>query len=170
MKLLLLLTSVFCFSSFSACDSRPDKEGNWEIVLDFPAQALEVGSNTLQVDLPQTSKSYAEANGMDPKAIQSVELTSAELVLEDGNTLDDVESVLFQLSSKDAAMKQIAIGEVKEKGKKNLPLSLTKDKDVTDYFSSEKVIAVVEANAIDGGETSYKFKLKVKFKFISKQK
>lgn len=170
MRTLLLLAAIFSFYSFSSCDSRPDKEGNWEITLDFPEQALDPGSNTLQLDLPETSKSFAEKNGMDAKAIQSVELTSAELLLEDGNNMDDVESAIFQLSTKEAPMKQIALGEMKEKGKSNLPLTLAKDVNATDYFSSDKVIAVVEVNAIDGGEKTYKFKMKVKFKFISKQK
>lgn len=163
--ILLLLAAIF----MSACDSRPDKTQDWEVTLEFKDQVLDPGSNTLQLDLPETSKSFAEKNGMDPKAIQNVELVSFEILLEDGNNLDDVEEVIFQLSSKDAPMKQLAIAKNKEMGKSNLPLTIAQDKDATAYFSSDKVIAVVEVSANEGGEKSYKFKAKVKFKFTSKQ-
>ena len=66
-------------------------------------------------------------------------------------------------------MKQLAIAENTEKGKNKLGLKIAEDNNATPYFKSDKVIAVYEVNAADGGETSYKFKAKIKFKFISKQ-
>ncbi len=167
MKYLFTICSLafLCF----ACDSRPDAAKDWEQVLEFKEQVLDPGSNTLQFDLPQTAKTFAAANGMDAAAIQKVELLSCEVYLEDGNNLDDVETVLFQLTSSNAKMKQLAIAENKEKGKQKLTLEIAKDNDATAYFNSDKVIAVVEVNAAEGGEKTYKFKAKVKFKFISKQ-
>jgi PBP1b-binding outer membrane lipoprotein LpoB len=154
---------------FASCDSRPESSKEWEQVLEFPAQKLDPGSNTLQFDLPQTAKTFAEANGMDPKAIQTVELLSCEAYLEDGNNFDDVEGVTFQLSSKNAKMQQLAIAENKDKGKKSLKLDIAKKNDAAAHFNSDKVIAVVEVNAAEGGDKEYKFKAKVKFRFISKQ-
>jgi len=162
---LVLSLSFLCF----ACDSRPDASKDWEQILEFKEQVLDPGSNTLQFDLPQTAKTFAAANGMDEAAIQKVELLSCEVYLEDSNNLDDVETILFQLSSNNAKMKQLAIAENKEKGKQKLTLNIAKDNDATAYFKSDKVIAVVEVNAADGGEKAYRFKAKVKFKFISKQ-
>jgi hypothetical protein len=98
-----------------------------------------------------------------------VELLSCEVYLEDENNFDDVETVLLQLSSSNAKMKQLAIAENKEKSKKNLVLEIAKNNDVTEYFNSDKVIAVVEVNAAEGGEKEYKFKSKIKFRFTSKQ-
>ena len=164
----LLTAALFSFILFS-CDSRPETTKEWEQVIEFNAQPLDPGSNTLQYDLPQTAKTFAEANGMDPKAIQKVELLSCEIYLEDENNLDDVETVLLQLSSSNAKMKQLAIAENKEKSKKNLVLEIAKNNDVTEYFNSDKVIAVVEVNAAEGGEKEYKFKSKIKFRFTSKQ-
>jgi hypothetical protein len=66
-------------------------------------------------------------------------------------------------------MKQLAIAENKEKGKKKLNLEIAKINDATAYFKTDKVIAVVEVNAAEGGEKNYKFKANVKFKFTSKQ-
>jgi PBP1b-binding outer membrane lipoprotein LpoB len=165
----LLLFAAFAALIFASCDSRPETSKEWEQVLEFPAQKLDPGSNTLQFDLPQTAKTFAEANGMDPKAIQKVELLSCEVYLEDGNNFDDVEGVTFQLSSKNANMQQLAIAENKEKGKKSLKLDIAQKNDAADHFNSDKVIAVVEVNAVDGGDTEYKFKAKVKFRFSSKQ-
>lgn len=163
---LLFALAVFLFAS---CDNRPESTKEWEQVLEFESIVLDPGSNTLQFDLPQTAKTFAESNGMDPAAIQKVELLSCEVYLEDGNNLDDVETVLFQLTSNNAKMKQLAIAENKDKGKDKIVLEIAKDNNATDYFNSEKVIAVVEVNAADGGETAYKFKSKVKFRFTSKQ-
>ena len=167
MKYLFTICSlaILCF----ACDSRPDATKEWEQVLEFKEQALDPGSNTLQFDLPQTAKTFAAANGMDATAIQKVELISCEVYLEDDNNFDDVETVLFQLTSNNAKMKQLAIAENKEKGKKKLNLEIAKINDATAYFKTDKVIAVVEVNAAEGGEKNYKFKAKVKFKFTSKQ-
>jgi len=167
MKLFYL--AVFAAIFLASCDSRPESSKEWEQVLEFPAQKLDPGSNTLQFDLPQTAKTFAEANGMDPKAIQNVELLSCEVYLEDEHNLDDVETVLFQLSSKNAKMQQLAIAENKEKGKKSLKLDIAKKNDAAAHFNSDKVIAVVEVNAAEGGDKEYKFKAKVKFRFISKQ-
>ena len=89
---LILLLPIWLFIS---CDSRPDTTAEWEQVLEFPAQVLDPGSNTLQFDLPETAKSFAESKGMDPEAIQKVELVSSEIYLEDGNNFDDVEMVLL---------------------------------------------------------------------------
>ncbi len=164
----LLLFAAFAALIFASCDSRPETSKEWEQVLEFPAQKLDPGSNTLLFDLPQTAKTFAEANGMDPKAIQKVELLSCEAYLEDGNNFDDVEGVTFQLSSK-AKMQQLAIAENKEKGKKSLKLDIAQKNDAAEHFNSDKVIAVVEVNAVDGGDTEYKFKAKVKFRFSSKQ-
>lgn len=165
----LLLFAAFAALIFASCDSRPETSKEWEQVLEFPAQKLDPGSNTLQFDLPQTAKTFAEANGMDPKAIQKVELLSCEAYLEDRNNFDDVEGVTFQLSSKNANMQQLAIAENKEKGKKSLKLDIAQKNDAAEHFNSDKVIAVVEVNAVDGGDTEYKFKAKVKFRFSSKQ-
>lgn len=163
--LLMFVTAILVVS----CDSRPNASKEWEQVLEFEEQVMDPGSNTLQFDLPQTAKTFAEANAMDPEAIVKVELIECEVYLEDENVMDDVETILFQLSSNNAKMKQLAIAENKEKGIKNLKLEIAKDNDATQFFKSDKVIAVVEVNAIDGGETSYKFKSKVKFKFTSKE-
>jgi PBP1b-binding outer membrane lipoprotein LpoB len=164
-----LMFAALIAVSLVSCDNRPESTKEWEQVLEFSAQKLDPGSNTLQFDLPQTAKTFAEANGMDPKAIQQVELLSCEVYLEDGNNFDDVEGVTFQLSSKNAKMQQLAIAENKEKGKKSLKLDIAKKNDAADHFNSDKVIAVVEVNAAEGGDTEYKFKAKVKFRFTSKQ-
>jgi len=164
-----LLLTFLTVGLLISCDSRPESTKEWEQVLEFPAQKLDPGSNTLQFDLPQTAKTFAEANGMDPKAIQQVELLSCEVYLEDGNNFDDVETVLFQLTSNKAKMQQLAIAENKEKGKKALKLEIAEKNDAAAHFNSDKVIAVVEVNAADGGDIEYKFKTKVKFRFISKQ-
>jgi hypothetical protein len=164
-----LFLTLLAVGLLSSCDSRPESTKEWEQVLEFPAQKLDPGSNTLQFDLPQTAKTFAEANGMDPKAIQTVELLACEVYLEDDNNLDDVETVLFQLTSKKAKMQQLAIAENKEKGKKSLKLEIAKKNDAAAHFNSDKVIAVVEVNAAEGGDTEYKFKAKVKFRFTSKQ-
>jgi len=165
----LFFFAAFAAVIFASCDSRPESTKEWEQVLEFPAQKLDPGANTLQFDLPQTAKTFAEANGMDPKAIQTVELLSCEVYLDDENNLDDVETILFQLSSKNAKMQQLAIAENKEKGKKSLKLDIAKKNDAAAHFNSDKVIAVVEVNAAEGGDKEYKFKAKVKFRFISKQ-
>jgi PBP1b-binding outer membrane lipoprotein LpoB len=165
----LFFFAAFAAFIFASCDSRPESTKEWEQVLEFPAQKLDPGSNTLQFDLPQTAKTFAEANGMDPKAIQTVELLACEVYLEDENNFDDVEGVTFQLSSKNAKMQQLAIAENKEKGKKSLKLEIAKKNDAAAHFNSDKVIAVVEVNAAEGGDKEYKFKAKVKFRFISKQ-
>ena len=165
----LFFFAAFAAFIFASCDSRPESTKEWEQVLEFPAQKLDPGSNTLQFDLPQTAKTFAEANGMDPKAIQTVELLACEIYLEDENNFDDVEGVTFQLSSKNAKMQQLAIAENKEKGKKSLKLEIAKKNDAAAHFNSDKVIAVVEVNAAEGGDKEYKFKAKVKFRFISKQ-
>ncbi len=157
------------FALLVSCDSRPDQTEDWEQTFEFPVQALDPGSNTFQFDLPQTAKTFADSHNMDPKAIQKVELISCEVFLEDGNNFDDVETILLQLSSRDANMKQLAIAENKEKGKTKIDLAIAKDNNATAYFKSDKVIAVLEVNADEGGETEYNIKAKIKFKFTSKQ-
>lgn len=169
MKLSAFFLALFCLCTFSACDNRADKSKDWEVTLEFKDQVLDPGSNTLQLDLAETSKSFAEKNGMDPKAIQSVNLLSCEILLEDGNNFDDIEDVVFQLTSNSSTMKQLAIFSNKEKGKTSLSLGIAKDNDAGELFATEKVIAVVEVGANEGGTKSYKFKAKCKFKFTSKQ-
>lgn len=169
MKLSALFLALICLYTFSACDNRADKTKDWEVTLEFKDQVLDPGSNTLQLDLPETSKSFAEKNGMDPKAIQSVQLLSCDILLEDGNNFDDVEDITFQLTSNSSSMKPLAIFSNKDKGKTSISLNLAKDNEAGALFATEKVIAVVEVGATQGGTKSYKFKAKCKFKFTSKQ-
>jgi hypothetical protein len=145
-----------------------DALGDDSIANNLRQQAMRMSAEAKGL-LAEADRLLQEANGMDPKAIQQVELLSCEVYLEDGNNFDDVEGVTFQLSSKNANMQQLAIAENKEKGKKSLKLDIAKKNDAADHFNSDKVIAVVEVNAAEGGDTEYKFKAKVKFRFTSKQ-
>jgi dCMP deaminase len=56
----LFFFAAFAAVIFASCDSRPESTKEWEQVLEFPAQKLDPGSNTLQFDLPQTAKTFAE--------------------------------------------------------------------------------------------------------------
>ena len=54
-----LFLTLLAVGLLSSCDSRPESTIEWEQVLEFPAQKLDPGSNTLQFDLPQTAKTFA---------------------------------------------------------------------------------------------------------------
>ena len=171
MRTYLLL--AFCLLMFAACDSRPNKTVDWEIVLDFPNTVFEVGSNTLQKEIPMSAADFAKANGMasERTAIQEITLTSCELMIEGEGDFAPVETTILQLSSKDAPMKQLAIGENKEAGK-SIALKLAKDVNATDYFYySEKIIAVLELDTNEDKLTGTpcNVKVKMKFKFTSKE-
>lgn len=161
----LLLIFAASFVLF-ACDSRPEAEAEWEIELAFDEITLDPGSNSLQLNLPESPKSFAESKGLDPASISKAEVVSAEVMTTSSN-FDDIEMVLLQMAST-ADMKSLAIGENEEKGKTSLSLEIPEDTNASEHFKSDEPIVVLEVNAIEGGGT-YKFKTKIKFKLISKK-
>jgi hypothetical protein len=121
------------------------------------------GPNTMQYELSNAIGDSLKKAGFTKDQLEKVQLKSASFSTDDSIGFGAFNSIALQLAAQNTPMTNAAVINPIPAGAKNVELTVSKEAELTDFFSQEKIFLVTDANLSKDQESSAQFKANIVF-------